>query len=68
VFAGEVMAQAEQFLEQNMHPTVIIKVSLWRKYFNHQFTGLSPGIGRHDCLDSGEIQAGFTLFLLKFYV
>jgi T-complex protein 1 subunit gamma len=25
VLAGEVMAQAEQFLEQNMHPTVIIR-------------------------------------------
>lgn len=25
VLAGEVMAQAEQFLEQNMHPTVVIR-------------------------------------------
>lgn len=33
VLTGEVMAQAEQFLEQNMHPTVIIRVSTFTLLF-----------------------------------
>lgn len=32
VLAGEVMSQAEQFLEQKMHPTVIIKVCILAKF------------------------------------
>lgn len=27
VLAGEVMSQAQQFLDQNIHPTIIIQVS-----------------------------------------
>jgi len=28
IFAGEIMSQAQQFLEHGMHPTIIIKVLL----------------------------------------
>lgn len=33
VLAGEVMAQAQQFLDQNIHPTVIIQVFLIVLFF-----------------------------------
>lgn len=35
VLAGEVMAQAQQFLDQNIHPTVIIQVFLIVLFFLH---------------------------------
>lgn len=63
VFAGEVMAQAEQFLEQNIHPTVIIKVFLITNYILNGILGLPSSSRRHDCLGSGKIQVQLEIFV-----